>query len=365
MAGKKPQCGGKIGAAGAGGVPAFGGLQGLLPYRTDAIIMQPAIVTLEEGFLVWTVDSPSMRDLPEEYSEEAADAFSEALDRPFSPRPVEGCLEDFLSLSPSATPEDVLAFACRRGPLGIAPFVTLLEAECEGCQPGDPGTRVRYMEPVFAYTEMALGAKVLVESVKELREGLPLDFAAAFQQVFPESKGSPRQHLYSMITKTGERWAQAATTKLGVVLQAPNVHPSVIGDSFFRLDFGHWFHGLAWDGRHEQSADQITATLSQIAKKPWKGWLAADFSGQRPSALFNVLAFQLLAAVTLPAGLYICEERAGPECVGAFRRDYEEGRRRPKRSDIPCCDKCRPVRDRRLDTERKRRAAEAKRLAEL
>lgn len=352
------------------GLPS-GGVYGSLKYNVLEAVSLPSDIRLEGGLLIWSVEWDRQDSADFGY-------------RSLVPRSTKGCMEDFLMLA-GGTPEDVLAFAERRGVLGICPG-SWQEPSPASTARRPTQQRILYGEPTDFYTELARDARLLVESARRLRDGLPIDpdlmleipqtrlvtipngadpetVTAAFEADWLESLVKSRADLYRWVNAQASRWWEPNTIR---------IEPRLVGDSAatvdqaFRLSFGHWRDADGWD---EKARDYPPWQL-EPSGDTWRGSLAmgSPFSlhgcfpspEQRPSPLFNVLAFQLLAAVTLPAGLYFCAA-----CDEPFTPDTD--RNRPRKDKRPLCQKeeCVNKRERQRWAESKRKAAEVKRLAEL
>jgi hypothetical protein len=251
----------------------------------------PADRTLVEGpWITWTV---------------AKDAEGQQ-----SPR-ADGCLDQFWALA-EASPERVLAFARRWGPMGIcrcaqtathsdfcgpvgAPEVS---HRGEG-RPGGDQQRWRYWEPVAVWRHYVRVVRAVLGVAATLEEG----GALAIDDV-------------DVLIGHVDRVSSIGLSNHGAELHKPHVVRWIVA-----MVIDDWF----------RSANIRVSFIDQPRQKRWSAPLLVgaryDFrTGIRFGELFGSLGLQLATALTSPSGLFRCDN---PEC----RRPYTpgEGQRRPKR----------------------------------
>jgi hypothetical protein len=291
---------------------------GIMRYRASEAITLPQAVHLQNGNLHWSGEVFEAEEIANDCCED---------DENFTEYPIEGCLKDFTSLG-SASEQEVLNFVQKRGVLGIAPFGVEEEDESDA----ENGFRVfLYAEPVWVYQLLARQCRALLTAMQSVitstfndAGALSVD-AEAFQECFPLyrrgrqslalDRMTPRQ-VYLALVEQGRSWSAIASYKFlldGDPAQGQTPH--------FVLDFGKWGQASDWDWHTlETWGDGIRELPHHLATLPSRC--------QRPSPLFNVLAFQLAQALTLPEGVCWCDY-----CDGLYFYDREEAKD-PKSSNF-------------------------------
>ena len=276
--------------------------------------------------------------------------------------PVSGCLVEFMSLV-DASPEEVLAFARRRGVLGIWPHPSRHGNEPE----------LYYSEPISVYQQCARQATALMSIAKKLRSGKPvqtkLEWDAADtlpmnDNIYAVMKGRPHykarvilEQQYQLLSYLVSRWLKAAHIRL--MVEAPDYlefddEAAVLPFKSY-LTFGKWSDGRDWDERMLEAPKQVCASDMDIPSRY-----------QRPSPLFAVLAVQLEQAIILPPDVYFCsycgkpykhdpskgnKPRADknnswckPECKAAYMQTYsrEWKRNKAKQQQVEIAPSCPP-----------------------
>ncbi len=314
---------------------------------------------------------------------------------PFSARPVDGCLRAFVKLA-DASPEAVLAFAQKYGPLGIVPLVELRH--------GETWTRAHYREPVSLYKALAKRLWSIVRVMQQIRSDQPVSPEIIREMVPPsiqaawdtqrtsDSPNDQKPWAYRKLLKAAFMWHGSATTKLGVSGEAEGSgewaeHVKMRWPRQF-VDFGHWLDGIGWDKEQdviwglEEATTKIEAaqnkeelsdedapllTPQQVAyihqhADPYSAYWAnivgrSPRPDQRPSPVFNALSFQLMQNITLDERSFFCGN-----CHELKTRGTEESKPRTDRAEY-CDSECKAEARQKFDRERKAKANAAKRAA--
>ena len=259
--------------------------------------------------------------------------------------PVADCLADFVSLAKSS-PEDVLAFAQRRGVLGVWPQVHSLPGRSEK----------RYTEPISVYQHSAQQVTSLLSIGSRLYEGnlvqtrLDWDNACPFPLAGDEydlmvKRGpydSPRSALrqqYQFLSYLLSQWLRASHIRLEI--KAPDYfRPEDDNEELLftpRLTFGHWDDGDQWDKRMLETPGRSYAAEMGVPSRY-----------QRPSPLFSLLAVQLGQKMVLPSDICFCSN-----CGKPYQHDLEKGNRpRSDKKNSWCSSECKAKHKQRYDKER-------------
>ncbi len=275
-----------------------------LQFEAETEIYGPDVVSLSGESLTWNC---------------AVNAVHDGWGR----RAVDGCLDEFIELSDSSS-EEILAFALRRGVLGIAasPEVT-----------GQQGVVVHldYTEPISVYRRLSLQARSMLLTMGSIRSGELINkevleecFAECLQdlpgdiQSYFVGDHQNRVGIYHWLRFAASRWAMAASYRLGIDLGGAENRMSRDGMSpGLNLEFRLWAEGYRWDkdviASRSSFGDLTEADLPSVK--------------QRLSPLFNVIAFQLAQRLALPTGSYLCSQ-----CNKLFQHDPQTSNK--PRSDI-------------------------------
>ena len=299
-----------------------------LPVKVQAQILSPfgmEIVGDEIYFRVLVfgrTDAPGL--LPE-------DALLKGLYWLSEEKPVRGCLKDFVRLA-NKSALDVLAFVQKRGVLGVAPAICIsLEFDAGpefGFKQNRPCRTVLYQEPVSIYLQLARQAKALVRVMQKLRGEISATSDTSVTQEEVKSMFSPKQrdlmektdafdslsprHVYDNVELAWHLWTLSAKIRVETAFLwgeesqreeelykqkralAEVMRPEEMFG--FGIGFSAWEDGKTWDKEAftEQSAG--AAILRNSLPHP----------KQRPSALFDVLAFQLGQEIILDECSYFC-----------------------------------------------------------
>ena len=314
-------------------------------YETQAALEMPAEVSLTGDsltgeMLAWDVDC-GVLGLKE--------------DRLVS-RPVEGCLKEFVRLA-DAAPDQALAFAQRRGVLGLIPLVWE-----KAKNPLE--TQRHYKEPVFVYRQGARIARNILSVMAGLRSKEKVE-PERVRQCFSTADGyqmtleASRDNLYHALLLAVSYWSECAAFQHPLSDQEARLSGRLRPQ--FVISFGRWADGEAWDRQRLNrylSGDRLgpwrQGSASVGEARPYAEWAKEEAAGlpriiQRPSPLFNVLTHQLQREIMLPEGGRLCEQ-----CGGDVLHDKDDPDARKPRSDKPafCSAACREAR--RYETERER-----------
>ena len=272
---------------------------------------------------------------------------------------VVGCLEAFTQLS-DAAPEVILAFARQYGVLGVMPCGETVAAYHE--IGGKPRIwRFRYVEPVAVYQALARQARSILLVMAALRSGKPINldeylncFAAENRPYDGEQAAAEsRRIIYMCLVMAVGDWADRADYKFRLGFGAgfsTGQTPTMIPHYF--LDFGHWNQGASWDihqmpmyVNEEEYSDKVfgeavcelagRTSAEELGAGPDHDIYCLPSPYQRPSPLFNVLAFQLTQALTVAEGTYLCS--------GCKKFTSPEGPRNRPRRDMKnwtCSEAC-------------------------
>ncbi len=300
-----------------------------IQFKSRNWIRSPKDVHLSDGYLVWTAESG-----------ECSDPFSDHLEH----YNIEGCLESFIDLA-DATADDVFAFVQRYGPLGIAP-VNIGDELLE-----DGVSRITYCESVIVYQRLAKRSRSILAVMQALRSGKPVDQTAFLNciPVWEQSElkaeieaGIKRRGIHRVLLKEASRWSSTASYKflLSPLVFAPNSEE--IANPYFTLDLGSWENGSNWDDNSMPYFLDINPLIEgfEHIQNP----LFEDFRTypdllpsilQRPSPLFNALAFHFTRKLTLPEGYDWCDQ-----CNEIKEQDGNRNKRRPDKDNWYCSDEC-------------------------
>lgn len=272
-----------------------------LPIYLEASIEAPAQAQLDGEYLRWRYDHKALKPLP------AAKALS-----------------GFIRLS-SGAPEKILAFVQTHGVLGIVPEVSFQLP------------LFHYREPLRVYSELAAQARAIVKTMHRLKHRggrlAPLTAAEAnalypveFARCYTGKAAVSEEWMYGCVLTAFSRWQQCCDLKLNTQGGAGffPMESNLLRDTGkiewprFHLRYGHWIEGCEWD---MEACDLVPGNglhaplnLSE-ASMLMKARLPVDESslqqgvprsGQRPSPLFNALAFQLMEEITLEEGSFFC-----------------------------------------------------------
>jgi hypothetical protein len=270
-------------------------------------IQLPKNVSLSGRTLVWEAEIGGLDERPYPLSEN------------FEWRGIGGCLEAFAQLADAST-EKVLEFAQKYGVLGIAPH----------CMKKGPGNHLiqrddwkhevlvfHYTEPVSVYHTLALQVQAMLKVMQTIHAGKTVDQATlvdCFQKSacsiiiedMLDCKPGREFHIqaYKVLLSAVRQWADIASYQFNEDFAVP---PEKFSPRFL-LNFGDWYKGSDWDLHFWELSQEIEETDYQHALP--EGDLLEDglpASWQRPSPLFNVLAYQISEAISLPKGTYYCD----------------------------------------------------------
>lgn len=250
---------------------------------------------------------------------------------------IDKCLEDFEALADSGDGA-VHAFVKKYGVLGILPTVTVPKDHASGRLPAILARKFFYKEPTSIYQQLALQCNAIRRIMECFRSGRRID-PSVFLQCFPSSqhqavqkdidthRWKTRSEIYEHLVSATMLWSNASCYRF-------RLRPSNAGNgrqAAFVLDFGGWADGIEWDR-------QTLENTGEDDDDPFFELLSKDdlpSRRQRPSPLFNILAFQLLNAVTLPEGTYFCSQ-----CNEPYQPNREKGDRKPRcdKETQFCCD---------------------------
>ena len=339
-----------------------------LQFRSESRIRSPKDVFLCGENLVWTAESGGL-----------SDPFTDE----WNSYEIAGCLERFVSIA-DAMPEDILAFVQQYGPLGVAPVNAgheLLEAGV---------WRIKYCEPVRVYQRLAKRSRSILAVMQTLRSGKLIDRVAFLDCVpswkQPELKtkmdtGMKRREIHNTLLREASRWSSSASYKflLSPIVAAPPPKkgdtPSTsqeIANSYFTLDFGDWDDGQEWDralmpyflSMPDLSQEAPLVLSSDDVESPaFDDFLAypdlLPAPSQRPSPLFNVLAFHFTRKLTLREGFDFCDQCNELKEAKPLVGDRRANKRRSDKDTWFCSDDCRDAHKKADDRDRYKRKQQA------
>lgn len=323
--------------------------------------------------------------------------------------PTDGCLHDFAALA-DAAPEQILRFAQTRGVLGILPFVRIAADD-----------RFAYYEPTFAYNMLAGRMRGIIRIMDALKKGKRpantdmLDASGFTKDVLARSANSTRDWTglrspgwhFCLFQNVANLWSHAdiKITLAGLDMMHENLTLDTRAGAV--IEFGEWGDGVAWDQSHSfpardrdmmieairayfsgqnpdhaKSNDELLLPPELIMPNDYNQTYGPEmvihylreiridfehlaFKTKRPSALFNVLAFQLLKEVMLPEGMIFCSQcdqlyeynpdKARKPIRGENSKEWGNSKPRKGRATAFCSEWCRQQ----YDTEDKRRSRAA------
>ena len=325
-----------------------------LQYQQQAEIFSPVDVTITDGVLRWTVNFTAQ---------------GHGIDRRcFQLTPIAGALKDLLKLADGRA-ESVQDFVLRRGVLGIAPHLDLVTWD------GQKSTHtLSYREPIGVYQHLACKARTLLDMMHLIKEGTAIARTDArlshmggtwneWSQYWEKFKyengfcsGSlPPDQEYTRLLIAAQEWYMVADIRLTLsglevtpmeddmpsrlragwlnAMLTPTQSPS------FLLDWGDWHDGTEWD--RQQAGQQYYGDWHRPDYGPPEWELEANAGSwspslpskrQRPSALFNALAFQLMQELALPKDTFWCIQCGKPYTLDdRYERDQAANRYGEKR----------------------------------
>ena len=335
-----------------------------LQFKSRQYITLPKDVEILGENLIWTAETG-----------ELFDPFSDDLET----YDISGCLESFVGLA-DAAPEDVFAFVKRYGPLSISPISIGQELIEAGLW------RIEYCEPICVYQQLAKRSRSILAVMQTLRSGKLID-RVAFLDCVPTWKqaelktkmdtGMKRREIHNTLLREASRWSSSASYKflLSPIVAAPALKrgdtPSTsqdIANSFFTLDFGDWNDGHDWD----MSLMPFWKPGSPLNLDMDSGYIVNPMSGddlaypgdlpaasQRPSPLFNVLAFHFTRKLTLAEGFDFCDQCHELKEAKPLIGDRRANKRRADKNTWFCSDDCRDAHKKASDRDRYKRKQQA------